>query len=344
MMRRRPSIMLMQAVSGLLAATSVVALPVPAAEPSWEVVPEQQLAELRGGVDLGPLVASFAIQRVVEIDGTVVARMQIVIGNLDNLGNGGAPSISISGPVAQLVQIMNASGVAAAARAAQTLGTSSEPAGLAADSSPALSATRSGAGLVTNERDTAGTVTSGANAGSVSATGTGSGSTAQFGNAINTAVAAANTSPLSSTAGASGSAAPSAAASVTAAPASSASAASAPASVAAAPAASTSPSIAQTSPAGNGVVPAGTPIIVLPAASSTTDGSDSTKTIALNNGQVVVLSNLPNAAAITTAVQNQVRAATIQTQTIISATINSLGSLNALTLANQIRQQVTGGP
>ena len=61
-------------------------------------------------------------------------------------------------------------------------------------------------------------------------------------------------------------------------------------------------------------------------------------------GQVVVLSNLPNAASITTAVQNNVRAATIQTQTTITATLNSLTALNALTLGNAIRQQVAIGP
>jgi hypothetical protein len=68
------------------------------------------------------------------------------------------------------------------------------------------------------------------------------------------------------------------------------------------------------------------------------------KTIPIGTtGQVVVLNGLPSAAAITTAVQNEVHAATIQTQTTISATLNSLAFLNAFTLANSIRQQVAAG-
>jgi hypothetical protein len=52
---------------------------------------------------------------------------------------------------------------------------------------------------------------------------------------------------------------------------------------------------------------------------------------------------MPNAAALTTAVQNEVHAATIQTQTTISATLNSMPSLNAISLGNSIRAQVSGG-
>ena len=68
------------------------------------------------------------------------------------------------------------------------------------------------------------------------------------------------------------------------------------------------------------------------------------KTIPLGNtGQVVVLSNLPNATALTTALQNEVRAATIQTQTTITATLNSMSMLNAGALANAIRVQMPAG-
>jgi dihydrodipicolinate synthase/N-acetylneuraminate lyase len=63
-----------------------------------------------------------------------------------------------------------------------------------------------------------------------------------------------------------------------------------------------------------------------------------------STGQVAVLSNLPNATALTTAIQNNVRAATIQVQTTISATLNSLSLLNASALASSIRQQVSKGP
>src|ERR1700679_3736771 len=92
-------------------AAPAFAVPVPAsADEPWTVVPEETLRDMRGGIDLGALVANFAIMRVVEVDGVVVARMQIVITNLERLGNGGMPTISLSGPSAELVQIMNAAG------------------------------------------------------------------------------------------------------------------------------------------------------------------------------------------------------------------------------------------
>ena len=53
-----------------------------------------------------------------------------------------------------------------------------------------------------------------------------------------------------------------------------------------------------------------------------------------------MISNLPNAAAITTAVQNEVKGATIQVATTINATLNSLSALNAVSLGNAIRSQV----
>jgi hypothetical protein len=44
----------------------------------------------------------------------------------------------------------------------------------------------------------------------------------------------------------------------------------------------------------------------------------------------------------TTAIQNEVHGATIQAQTTISATLNSLSSLSSLSLASQISKQVAG--
>jgi hypothetical protein len=330
---QRPKLKLTLAVSSLLCGGAAIASTERQAEPYWQIVPEQQLDQYRGGVDLGPLVASFAIQRTIEVDGVVVASMQIVISHLDNLGNGGAPTVSISGPVAALVQIMDKSGVAAAASAAQTLGTT-EPPGLKSNTSPALDSNRTGSGLTTNGQDTPVTIAAGGNGGSVVSGGEKTGSSAQFGNALNMAVGVAN-GVQSGTAGSSG-----------------------PKSISsAAPAASAAPASgagstaivgnlpASTSTTGGGVVAAGTPIVVVPATVTSAASSSlaTSKTVALGNtGQVAVLSNLPNATAITTAVQNEVRGATIQAQTTISATINSLGALNGLNLANQIHQQVAG--
>ena len=185
-------------------AAPAFAVPVPAsADEPWTVVPEETLRDMRGGIDLGALVANFAIMRVVEVDGVVVARMQIVIANLDRLGNGGMPTISLSGPSAELVQIMNAAGnpggVAGgalntpASSAAENTGTSAAAANIAPAAS--VAAASSGSGITASTPTTARTpqVTSTAgNAGTVSATNTQSGSMAQFGSALTSAVTAAN--------------------------------------------------------------------------------------------------------------------------------------------------------
>ena len=300
-------------------------------EPHWQVVPEQELNQYRGGVDLGPLVASFAIQRTIEVDGVVVARMEIVISNLDNLGNGGAPTVSVSGPVAALVQIMDKSGVAATASAAQSLQTNG-PAGVTSNTSPALAASQTGSGLATNGQSTPGTVAAGGNGGSVQNGGQQTGSSAQFGNALNTATSVAN----GAIQGATGSSSSSSVASAS------------PAATSGSPGTTSVTANIPTSNAGTAtsVVPAGTPIVVMPAAMSASGSNSSlatSKTVALGNtGQVAVISNLPNAAAMTTAIQNEARGATIQAQTTISATLNSLSSLNSLSLASQISKQVAG--
>src|ERR1700678_89147 len=181
-------------------AAPAFAVPVPAsADEPWTVVPEETLRDMRGGIDLGALVANFAIMRVVEVDGVVVARMQIVITNLDRLGNGGMPTISLSGPSAELVQIMNAAGnpggVAGALNtpasgAAANTGTSAAAANIgtnapAAAASPppepaSVAAARSGSGTTASTPQVTSTT---GNAGTVSATNTQSGSMAQFGSA-----------------------------------------------------------------------------------------------------------------------------------------------------------------
>ena len=334
-------------------AAPAFAVPVPAsADEPWTVVPEETLRDMRGGIDLGALVANFAIMRVVEVDGVVVARMQIVISNLDRLGNGGMPTISLSGPSAELVQIMNAAGnpggVAGGAlntpasgaaantgtSAAANTGTSATatsaaaaniaPAALPAGSPPpesaSVAAARPGSGTTASTPQVTSTT---GNAGTVSATNTQSGSMAQFGSALGSAVAAANGGALQP----SGSVAAQGTSS-SAAPTSTPAASGLPASVAqnTTPQSSTSP---QSSTAPSAAAPA----------------AGTTQTVPLGStGQVAVLSNLPNATALTTAIQNNVRAATIQVQTTISATLNSLALLNASSLASSIRQQVSKGP
>lgn len=288
-------------------AAPAFATPVPAsADEPWTVVPEETLRDMRGGIDLGALVANFAIMRVVQVDGVVVARMQIVITNLERLGNGGMPTISLSGPSAELVQIMNAAGTPGGA-AGSALGT--PPAGAAASAGTSAAAAPSGA----------------------------------------PSSAAANTAPTAAPA-VSAAPAASAAPALSAAPAVSASAAvSAPPESASVAAARSNQS---TSSTGNAATASSVAAPSTPSSSgsagpsaATAPAAGATQIVPLGStGQVAVLSNLPNATALTTAIQNNVRAATIQVQTTISATLNSLSLLNASALASSIRQQVSKGP
>jgi hypothetical protein len=249
-----------------------------AAEP-WEIVPEDSLRDLRGGMDMGDLVASFAIERVVQIDGIVVARMQLVIANLDRLAKGGMPTISVTGPMAEIVQFMKTAGNVSVAGSNASFPSS-------AASPPAAPPAAAGTSGAASMGSTASTAISHAPASTSAAAVTGSPSTAgslanTANSAGNAATAAANTHLQAS-----------------------------------APA----PQAASTSAAGTSMsIPVGT------------------------TGQAVVLNNLPNAAALSTAIQNEVHAATIQTQTTISATVNSLPALNAISLSNSIRAQVSGG-
>lgn len=305
---------------------------------SWQIVPEETLSDLRGGLDLGPLIGSFAIQRVVEVNGEVVARMQIVISNLNRLGQGGMPTIAISGPLAELVQVFNPAGVSASAslptNSSSTVRTTptssvapaSPPANSAATPATAStnnpapqSSTRAGsspgsaATVATNNGPHIGS-TSG-NTGTTSATGTQTGSTAQFGAAISQAVAAAN-GATSANAAAPAAAAPSAArasaSQTSTAPVASTTAAAAASTAAAASAANPAQSFTQTIPVGN-------------------------------TGNVIVVSNIPNATAISSEVQNSVQATRVQTLTTITATLNSLQLLNAAAIANAVRQQIASG-
>jgi hypothetical protein len=284
------------------------------AEEPWDIVPEDALRDLRGGMDLGDLVANFAIERVVEIDGVVVARMQLVISNLDRLAKGGMPTITVTGPMAEIVQFMKTAGNVSVA------GTNgSIPASVASLPAAAASATAARA---------APTIASSGNSGSVSATGTQSGSMAQMGSALANAVTAAGNATSQPQGAASGTG-------TTAAPATASSLASTPTGAANAPATALSNTHQQAS---------ATPTVSAQPVSTSAVSASATKTIPIGTtGQVVVLSSLPNAAALTTAVQNEVHAATIQTQTTISATINSIPALNAISLANSIRAQVGGG-
>jgi hypothetical protein len=313
------------------------------AEEPWEIVPEDSLRDLRGGMDLGDLVASFAIQRVVEIDGVVVARMQLVISNLDRLANGGMPTISVTGPMAEIVRFMQTAGnvSVAGSNASIPASVASLP---AAQSAVAASGAAAGA-AASAAASTGPTVASTGNSGTVSATGTQSGSMAQMGSALTQAVTAAGNA-TAQTSGASAAASPSTASSVPSTasnvPNSASSAANSASSLAnTTSSAANAPAIAASN---THLQASATPAVSAQPVSTSAVPANTTRTIPVGTtGQVVVLSNLPNAAALTTAVQNEVHAATIQTQTTISATINSMPALNAISLSNSIRAGMGGG-
>jgi hypothetical protein len=324
-----------------------------APDESWQIVPEETLRDLRGGLDLGPLIGNFAIQRVIEVDGQVVARMQIVISNLNRLGQGGMPTISISGPLAELVQVFNPAGVSTSASTptsspstfsvtpTSSVAPASSPATSAAipaavstdtpapQSTPAGNSPGSAATVATNSGPHIGS-TSG-NSGTTSATGTKTGSTAQFGTAISQAVAVAN-GTASANAASPPSAAPSAASQTSA-------TRPAPTTAAASMAAPVSASQASTAPHASAAAAAST--AAAPAANL---AQSFTQTLPVGNtGNVIVVSNIPNAAAITSEVQNSVQATRVQTLTTITATLNSLQLLSAANIANAVRQQIASG-
>jgi hypothetical protein len=243
-----------------------------------DVVPEENLKDLRGGMDMNGLVGYFAIDRVVEVDGEVVAKMQIVVTNLNKLASGGMPTISVSGPVAELVQVMSGGTLAANLAAAQpkqaAAMTTAAPAAAVAPASP----------------DESSVVHAGGSASTAPATVAATGTTAPGQAAAAEPSLQANVQLVPQAS--SGPPAPSSAA-------------------------------MQQSSGSNGT--AGITRIV-PIGST---------------GQYVVISNLPNAASLATVVQNEVRGTMIQTQTTITASLNSLTALNGLALASAIQQQVS---
>lgn len=284
---------------------------------SWPVVPDAVLGRLRGGIDLSNLVAYFAIERIVEVNGEVVARAEIVISNLDRLGSGGLPTITVSGPLAQVIQIMNGGGVPGATLApspgAVTAPATSSAAPVAAQiaSSAPVSTPAASAVATTHSPAAAPTSVAPQTNGTISSGGTQSGSMTQFGSALSSAVAVAAGATSATGAGNATAETPSASA----------------ASLASAQPVAQPNSSAPSAAAGS-------------AANAASTAAPAANTAAVIPTPIIVVSNLPNATAITTAVQNEVRGTAIQTQTTISATLNSIPVINSLALASAIQAQV----
>lgn len=264
-----------------------------------DVVPEANLKDMRGGVDLGNLVGYFAIDRVVQVDGQVVAKMQIVVSNLDKLGTGQMPTVSVSGPLSELVQVMNGpagSGGTAGVPAAVVAAAKS----LVATQQSSAAAGNTGAAGASSAASTAGVNGSSGSAGSASAApaaasqSPGGTFTVNVGGGTTVIPATGSASTVATNAqGAAGSAS------------------------------------ASTTSAGGG---GGSGQSAVNAAETIN------KVIPIgNSGQYVVVSNLPSSAGLATAIQNEVRGTMVQVQTTITAQLNSLTLLNSTALANAIR-------
>ena len=298
------------ALLGAGACAHAAAAPVPSASPAaidaWPTIAEADLAQMRGGLDLGTLVANFAIERVVRINGELVARTQLVMTDLGRLSAGMLPNVQLVGNLANLVQVGQGNALAADVTAAASTAAAQalEAAGLPGGTSgPAPAAQGS--------------------SGSVSATNIASGLQASFADGLAHGVAVAT--------GEDASLRPPAPVPV---PAPSASTGSPPSAAAAASTATSVP--AATAPT-SAAVPAPTPT---PATASLVVPATTTITVPLGNtGQVIVVSNLPNAAALATSIQNSVQATRIQAETSISVTLNSLSALRSAAFAEGLRQQ-----
>lgn len=265
-----------------------------------DVVPEANLKDMRGGVDLGNLVGYFAIDRVVQVDGQVVAKMQIVVSNLDKLGTGQMPTVSVSGPLSELVQVMNGpagSGGTAGVPAAVVAAAKS----LVATQQSSAAAGNTGAAGASSAASTAGVNGSSGSAGSASAApaaasqSPGGTFTVNVGGGTTVIPATGSASTVATNAqGAAGSAS------------------------------------ASTTSAGGGGGGSGQ--------SAVNAAETINKVIPIgNSGQYVVVSNLPSSAGLATAIQNEVRGTMVQVQTTITAQLNSLTLLNSTALANAIR-------
>ncbi|MBN9463162.1 MAG: hypothetical protein J0H00_18300 [Burkholderiales bacterium] len=300
------------ALLGAGACAHAAAAPVPSASPAaidaWPTIAEADLAQMRGGLDLGTLVANFAIERVVRINGELVARTQLVMTDLGRLSAGMLPNVQLVGNLANLVQVGQGNALAADVTAAASTAAAQalEAAGLPGGTSgPAPAAQGS--------------------SGSVSATNIASGLQASFADGLAHGVAVAT--------GEDASLRPPAPVPV---PASSASTGSPPSAAAAASTATSVPAAtAPTSAQASASVPTSAPASAALVVPATT-----TITVPLGNtGQVIVVSNLPNAAALATSIQNSVQATRIQAETSISVTLNSLSALRSAAFAEGLRQQ-----
>lgn len=257
----------------------------------WMAVPDDALAAMRGGLDLGPLATSFAIERIVRVNGEIVSRTQLVLSEINRLRAGGVPDAAIAGSLATLVQIGQQGADNARALADQAAGHASGVADAAV-----AAGTGDIAALLPGAHGTGGGADSGgARADGVRTESRTDGSIASIAPGLFNAVSAANGEfPSRGDGGAvsSGGAGP------------------------------------------GSTLPASRP--------GAMNGTAFTIPLGGMMGPSVLVSGLPNAALLSTAIQNAAQAARIDTETTISANLSSLSALRSAQFADSIRQQAVG--
>ncbi|RIK94644.1 MAG: hypothetical protein DCC72_07170 [Burkholderiales bacterium] len=119
-------------LAALVAAIVLPSTPMAASSDAADVlaraaVPEQQLEPMRGGLDLGTMIGRFAIERIVRVDGEVVARTQLLVDRLDAVSRGQLPDARLIGNLANLVQIGEGNRASTAPQSSATSSQSQPP-------------------------------------------------------------------------------------------------------------------------------------------------------------------------------------------------------------------------
>jgi hypothetical protein len=274
----------------------------------WAAVPDSELSQMRGGLDLGFLVANFAIERAVRINGETVSLTRLVITDLPNLLRGGVPGVQLSGDLANLIQVGQGNARAEAINSA-TQAAVAETLAIAAPHAQATPAPVNPAAPGNSG------VASSSNAANLQS---------QFGPGLAQAVALANGEggvqrPAPIATPSAGTAAPSAPAS---------------------PAQGIAPQPPNPPAASWQAATAQAASAAASGARSATEPLTTSISIPIGNtGQVINVTSIPNAAAFATSIQNSVQATRIDTETSISASLSSLAALRSSNFAAAMRQQ-----
>lgn len=271
-------------------------------------VPDELLEPMRGGLDLGSMIARFAIERVVRVDGEVVARTQLMVDRLDGLSRGQLPDARLIGNLANLVQIGENN------RATNAPPPSSQQTPPAPPATPTLPQQPTSSGTVSTPN-------------------TASGMGNDWGSMLSQAVALATGDESNRPTPVDVGAVPAASAGTQSGNAGPSTSPVSPGTPSASPAAPPPGGQATGSaPSTAGGIPVMQPVapIAVPEVSIT---------VPIGSGRSIVVSGIPNGPALATSIQNSVQATRIETETRIDAALSSLSALRSLNFANQLRQQ-----